>query len=161
NDEEIMNLVVRRGTLTAEEFNLIRNHVHVTINMLERLPFPKKLRRVPLYAGMHHEAINGRGYPKGLAGDTIPLAGRVLAVADVFEALTAADRPYKRGKKMSEAMWILDKMVEEGHLDGDLCDLFVTSGLASRYARKFLNAEQRNDFMWRGQQWSLAEGGSE
>jgi len=159
SEEEIMNLIVRRGTLTDEELHLIRNHVQVTMQMLERLPFPKKLARVPLYAGMHHEALNGRGYPEGLMGEDVPLAARMLAVADVFEALTAADRPYKRGKKMSEAVWILERMVEEGHLDGDLCDLFVRSGLVMRYAQEFLEAGQWNDFEWRGQRYSLGKSG--
>ncbi len=153
NDEEVVNLMIRRGTLNREELHLIRNHVEVTLSMLGRLPFPKKLARVPLYAGMHHEALNGRGYPKGLMGDKIPLAARMLAVADIFEALTAADRPYKLGKKMSEAMWILEKMVEEGHLDGDLCNLFVQSGLPVNYARKFLSPEQQNDFVWQGRHY--------
>ncbi|MDH3359242.1 MAG: GAF domain-containing protein [Desulfobulbaceae bacterium] len=155
NVDEVENLSIRRGTLTSHEMGVIRNHVNVTNSMLARLPFPKKFSQVPAYAAMHHEKLDGSGYPQGLHGDNIPLPGRMLAVADIFEALTAADRPYKTGKKMSEAMRIMQSMVTDNHLDGDLCDLMVESGLAVEYALKFLSEGQLDDFEWKGKKYSF------
>ena len=147
---EVDNLCVRRGTLTESERQIINNHISVTIKLLETLPFPLKLRNVPLYAGQHHEKPNGTGYPKGLCGEAISLQSRILAVADVFEALTAADRPYKHGKRLSESMHIMELMVKDGHLDGDICDLLAYSGVAARYAKKHLPPSQQTDFEWKG-----------
>ncbi len=155
--DEVDNLCVRYGTLTEIERKVMMHHAEMTIRMLERLPFPRKLRKVPLYAGMHHEKMNGRGYPRGLDGEGLPLPARMLAVADIFEALTAADRPYKEGKMLSESMAILEGMVERGELDGDLCDLAVTSGLISRFALENLPSRQRDDFTWRGVRYALSE----
>lgn len=150
---EVENLSIRRGTLTENERQRISNHVRMSIRMLEGLPFPRKLRRVPFYAGLHHEKLDGSGYPRGLTNGAIPLPGRVMAVADIFEALTASDRPYKRGKKLSEAMRILEQMVGDGKLDGDVCDLLVESGLVMQYARESLAAWQIDDFEWRGRRY--------
>ena len=154
--DEVENLCVQKGTLTAAERKVMNHHVDMSIRMLEGLPFPKKLRNVPVYAGMHHEKLNGGGYPRGLENGAIPLPARMLALADVLEALTAADRPYKQGKMLSEAMAILEGMVDRGDLDGDLCDLAVASGLIARFAHD-LSGRQRDDFFWRGTRYSLSE----
>ncbi len=148
--EELENLSVRRGTLTARERAIINQHVELTIRMLESLPFPKKYRNVPLIAGAHHEKLDGSGYPRGVTAEKIPLQARVLAVADVFEALTAADRPYRKGRPLSEAVRILEAMVAEEHLDGALCDLLIKTGLAARYAGTHLASGQLDPFAWDG-----------
>ncbi len=148
--DEVENLSIRRGTLTAAEREVINNHARVTERMLSRLPFPRKLAEVGRIAAMHHEKLDGSGYPHGLTAGQIPLAARILAVADVFEALSAADRPYKPGKKLSEVMRILGFMVKDNHLDGDLCDLLVRSGFVGRYARKYLAERQIDGFEWQG-----------
>ncbi|MCX5877383.1 MAG: HD domain-containing protein, partial [Deltaproteobacteria bacterium] len=152
--DEVENLCVQRGTLTAAERKVMNHHVDMSIRMLEGLPFPKKLRNVAAYAGMHHEKLNGTGYPRGLANGAIPLPARMLALADVLEALTAADRPYKPGKMLSEAMGILEGLVERGDLDGELCDLVVESGLIARFAQD-LSRRQRDDFFWRGKLYCI------
>ncbi len=154
--DEVENLCVQKGTLTAAERKVMNHHVEMSIRMLEGLPFPKKLRNVPVYAGMHHEKLNGGGYPRGLENGAIPLPARILALADVLEALTAADRPYKQGKMLSEAMSILEGMVGRGDLDGDLCDLAVASGLIARFAHD-LSGRQRDDFFWRGTRYPISE----
>ncbi|MCK5230199.1 MAG: HD domain-containing protein, partial [Desulfobulbaceae bacterium] len=155
NEDEAKNLMIRKGTLTDEEREIINNHVSVTSKMLGRLPFPKKLHNVPLFAGMHHEKLDGSGYPKGLKGDKIPFAARILAVADIFEALIAVDRPYRPGKTLSESMRILGFMVKDGHLDSDLCDLVVESGLVTQYAKEKLAHWQQDDFDWNGKTYSV------
>lgn len=155
-EDEVENLCVRKGTLNATERSLMNNHVDMTIRMLERLPFPKKLRNVPIYAGMHHEKLNGSGYPRALKADDIPLPARMLALADILEALTAADRPYKRGKMLSDTMEILAGMAERGELDADLCDLIVDSGLILKYACTVLPVKQRDDFFWRGRLYAVS-----
>lgn len=154
--DEVENLCVQKGTLTAAERKVMNHHVDMSIKMLEGLPFPKKFRNVPAYAGMHHEKLNGKGYPRGLANGAIPLPARMLALADVLEALTAADRPYKRGKMLSEAMRLLEGLVDRGDLDGDLCDLVVESGLIARFARD-LSMRQRDDFFWRGKCYRIKQ----
>ncbi|MFQ3597054.1 MAG: HD domain-containing phosphohydrolase [Chloroherpetonaceae bacterium] len=140
--EEIYNLSIRRGTLTPEERKVINDHIVVTIQMLEELPFPRNLARVPEYAGGHHEKMDGTGYPKGLRREQMSIPARIMAIADVFEALTAVDRPYKKGKTLSESMNIMAKMKAEHHLDPDLLDLFVKSGVYKEYAKKFMSPEQ-------------------
>ncbi|MDI6776009.1 MAG: HD domain-containing phosphohydrolase [Syntrophales bacterium] len=142
NDNEIYNLSIRRGTLTDEERGIINNHAAVTHKMLSQLPFPKKLRHVQDYAAAHHEKLDGTGYPSGLKGDQLPLQSRILALADVFEALTAKDRPYKKGKTLSEAMKIMELMVADHHLDSDLFDLFIKERLYDDYAQKELAPQQ-------------------
>jgi hypothetical protein len=153
-EDELANLSIRKGTLNANEREIINNHARLTIKMLESLPFPKKMKNIPSFAGMHHEKLDGSGYPEGLSGENIPLQARIMAVADVFEALTAADRPYKQGKKLSEAMRIMGFMVRDNHLDGDICDLMVRSGIVAQYAKKNLAKHQIDDFDWRGEKYS-------
>jgi hypothetical protein len=141
SSEEIENLCISRGTLTAEERIVINGHMVQTVRMLEAMPFPRHLRRVPEYAGGHHERMDGRGYPKGLFAADMSVPARVLAIADVFEALTATDRPYKRGKKLSETMHIMAKMKRDNHLDPDLLDHFVRSGVYRQYAERYLSPD--------------------
>lgn len=139
---EVYNLSIERGTLTEEERFKINDHIVQTIVMLENLPFPKHLERVPEIAGGHHEKMDGTGYPKQLMGGTMSIPARIMAIADVFEALTAADRPYKKAKKLSESVRIMSLMVKDQHLDGDLFKLFLASGVYLQYAEKYLNREQ-------------------
>ncbi len=113
--------------------------------MLNRLPFPRHLRDVPEIACGHHEKIDGSGYPRGLSGDQMSVLARLMAIADIFEALTAADRPYKRGKTLSEAIGIMARMRDEKHIDADLFELFLRSGTHLDYARSFMRAEQIDD----------------
>lgn len=141
SDDEIYNLQISRGTLTAEERLIINGHMVQTIKMLEALPFPRNLRRVPEYAGGHHEKMDGTGYPKGLFAGDMSIPARIMAIADVFEALTAQDRPYKKGKTLSESMRIMGFMVKDNHLDPDLFALFVTSGMYREYGKRFLPPE--------------------
>lgn len=139
--EEIGNLGISRGTLTEEERLTINGHMVQTIAMLEALPFPRNLRRVPEYAGGHHEKMDGGGYPKGIYAGDMSIPARIMAVADVFEALTAQDRPYKKGKTLSEAMKIMGFMKRDNHLDPQLFDLFVRSGVYRRYGEQSLPPE--------------------
>lgn len=142
NRGELYNLSVRYGTLTAEERYKINEHMVYTIKMLECMKFPKSLRRVPEYAGAHHEKLDGQGYPRRLNAEQISIPGRILAIADVFEALTASDRPYKQAKKVSEALSIMSKFCANSHLDPELFKLFLTSGVLGKYAETFLAPEQ-------------------
>ncbi|KJR42786.1 phosphohydrolase with GAF sensor [Candidatus Magnetoovum chiemensis] len=151
NDNEVRNLCIRKGTLTEKERDLIQNHVVLTIKMLSRLPWPKKLKRVCEFAGEHHEKLNGQGYPYGLTLEDLPIQSRVLAIADVFEALTAADRPYKEGKKISEVIKILGFMVKDNHIDGGILDFFIKSGLMRQYAQRELKPYQLDTFSYDGQ----------
>lgn len=140
--EEVEKLSVRQGTLTTDERMVIQNHATVTYKMLSQLPFPKKLRRVPEYAAAHHETLNGKGYPRGIDERELSLQSRILALADIFEALTAKDRPYKKGKTLSEAMHILSMMAKDRHIDPDLFDLFTREGIHLDYARRELSPQQ-------------------
>jgi len=142
NQGEIYNLSISRGTLTNEDRFKINEHMISTIKMLESLPFPEELKNVPRYASTHHETMKGTGYPRKLRGDQLSIPERILAVADVFEALTASDRPYKKAKSVSEAMDILHKMVLDNHLDKDCFELFVRDEVYLRYAREFLPESQ-------------------
>ena len=139
---EIYNLCISRGTLTEEERFKINDHIVQTIVMLESLPFPKHLERVPEIAGGHHEKMDGTGYPKKLRGEDMSIPARVMAIADVFEALTAADRPYKPPKQLSESIKIMSFMVNDQHLDPDLFRLFLQSGVYKDYADKYLLPSQ-------------------
>lgn len=139
---EIYNLSIGRGTLTDEDRYKINDHIVQTIIMLEGLPFPRHLRRVSEYAGGHHERMDGKGYPRGLKKEDMSIPARVMAIADIFEALTAADRPYKPAKKLSESIKIMGFMVKDGHIDQDLFRLFLESGVYKEYATKFLKPEQ-------------------
>lgn len=154
SDEEVTNLAVRQGTLNDNEREIINNHVRLTQKMLANLPFPKKFKKVPDIAGMHHEKLNCSGYPNGLCAPDIPLPARILAIADVFEALTAADRPYKQGKKLSESIRILSLMVSDNHLDEDICDLMIRSGVVEEYVRNSVDARQHDDFEWKGEKFT-------
>jgi hypothetical protein len=141
NEDEVRNLCISRGTLNDEERIIINGHMVHTVAMLESLPFPRHLRRIPEYAGGHHEKLDGTGYPRGIFAGDMSVPARVMAIADVFEALTAQDRPYKPGKKLSEAMKIMAFMKKDNHLDPELLDLFVTSGVYRTYAAKYLPPE--------------------
>jgi HD-GYP domain-containing protein (c-di-GMP phosphodiesterase class II) len=140
--EEVENLNIRQGTLSAKEREIIQNHATMTYKILSQLPFPKKLRHVPDYAADHHETPNGKGYPRGLGAAQLSLQSRILALADVFEALTAKDRPYRKGKTLSETMNILTMMVKGGHIDPDLYALFQKEDIHLDYARRELSPEQ-------------------
>lgn len=142
NHGELYNLRVRRGTLTEEERYKINEHMLCTIMMLEQMRFPKNLVRVPEYAGTHHEALNGTGYPRRLAEEELSIPARIMAIADIFEALTAPDRPYKKPNTVSEALRVLHALKNSRHIDAELFDLFLTSGLYQHYAEKFLSPEQ-------------------
>jgi hypothetical protein len=142
NRGEIYNLSISRGTLTDEERFIINDHIMQTIIMLKRLPFPRHLRDVPEIAGGHHERMDGRGYPRGLKRDEMSIPARIMAIADVFEALTAADRPYKEPKTLSESLAIMARMTREQHLDAELFELFLRSGVYLEYARRFLLPSQ-------------------
>jgi HD-GYP domain-containing protein (c-di-GMP phosphodiesterase class II) len=141
-EDEIRNLTIARGTLTAEEREIINHHIVATIKMLEALPWPRHLRNVPEYAGGHHERMDGKGYPRGLVREQMSVQARVMGIADIFEALTAKDRPYKRGKTLSESLRILGKFKLNGHIDPDLFDVFVRRKVYLRYAQQFLDPEQ-------------------
>ena len=140
--DEVENLTIRAGTLTSAERGVINNHIVATIKMLEQLPWPKHLKNVPEYAGGHHERMDGKGYPKGLTRDQMSVQARVMGIADIFEALTARDRPYKQGMKLSQAMGIMHKFRTGGHIDPDLFDIFVKEGVYLRYANQFLDPWQ-------------------
>jgi len=141
-DDEIRNLTIRSGTLTEEERKIINHHIEVTIMMLESLPWPKHLKKVPEYAGGHHERMDGRGYPRRLTRDQMSVPARVMGIADIFEALTAKDRPYKQGKTLTEALTILGRFKLSGHVDPDLFDVFVRERVYLNYAEQFLDPEQ-------------------
>ncbi|MDY0105631.1 MAG: HD domain-containing phosphohydrolase [Giesbergeria sp.] len=140
--EEMENLTIRSGTLTQAERDTINYHIVATIKMLETLPWPQHLRNVPEYAGGHHERMDGKGYPRGLTRDQMSVQARMMGVADIFEALTAADRPYKRGMQLSQALGIMQKMVHNGHIDPDLFEVFVRERVYQRYAEQFLDPAQ-------------------
>jgi HD-GYP domain-containing protein (c-di-GMP phosphodiesterase class II) len=142
SENEVYNLTIEKGTLTPEERTVINNHIVVTINMLESLSYPKDLRRVPEYAGGHHERMDGKGYPKGLTRDQMSIPARMMGVADIFEALTSKDRPYKKAKTLSETLEILGKMRLDNHIDPDIFDLFIREKIYLQYAEKFLEPEQ-------------------
>jgi len=142
NRGELHNLSIARGTLTAEERYAINDHIVQTIIMLSKLPFPKPLRKVPEYAGGHHEKVDGTGYPRRLTAGEMSLPARMMAIADIFEALTASDRPYKKPKKLSEAVKIMGFMRKDRHIDPELFALFLTSGVYRAYAERFLPPDQ-------------------
>jgi HD-GYP domain-containing protein (c-di-GMP phosphodiesterase class II) len=141
-DDELKNLTIRAGTLTEDERKVINHHIVATIKMLEALPWPKHLTRVPEYAGGHHERMDGKGYPKGLKREEMSVQARCMGIADIFEALTARDRPYKKGKTLSESLEILGRMKLNHHVDPDLFDIFVRKKVYRRYAEMFLDKEQ-------------------
>ncbi len=142
DEAESENLRIQRGTLTGDERAVINRHIDVTIRMLESLTYPKQLNQVAEIAGGHHEHMDGTGYPRGLRRDQLSLRARIMGIADIFEALTAADRPYKSGKKLSEALQIMGRMRVGEHIDPDLFDLFVREQVYLQYARKYMNPDQ-------------------
>ncbi len=141
-EDEIENLNIAKGTLTQQERGIINHHIVATIKMLESLPYPKHLRRVPEFAGGHHERMDGTGYPKGLRREAMTVQARAMGIADIFEALTAADRPYKSAMPLSKALNILGFMKRDSHVDPDLFDVFIRDKVYLRYGRKFLKEEQ-------------------
>lgn len=141
-EDEVKNLFVQKGTLTQEERNVIENHATMTLKMLNQLPFPRKLSNVPEYASAHHEKLDGSGYPRHLTEKDLPLQSRIMAVADIFDALTARDRPYKKPMKLSQAKKIMGFMKKDKHIDPDIYDLFISGGLYYDYAKKEMNPEQ-------------------
>ncbi|MDQ8022392.1 MAG: HD domain-containing phosphohydrolase [Moraxellaceae bacterium] len=145
NRGELYNLSVGRGTLSAEERYKINDHMTQTIIMLSALPFPKHLQNVPELAGGHHEKMDGTGYPKRLTREQMSPVARMMAIADIFEALTAADRPYKKGKPLSEALKIMSFMRRDQHIDPELFELFLRSGVYRTYAQRFMRPEQIDD----------------
>lgn len=142
NRGELHNLAMGRGTLSEEERYIINDHIVQTIIMLTALPFPRHLKNVPELAGGHHEKMDGTGYPKRLKGEEMSPQARMMAIADIFEALTAVDRPYKKGKTLSESLAIMARMKRNGHIDPELFDLFVSAGVYRDYATRYLRPEQ-------------------
>ena len=140
--EEVENLTIRFGTLTDKERSIINRHIELTIKMLEALPWPRHLQHVAEYAGGHHERMDEKGYPRGLTRDQMPVQARVMGIADIFEALTAKDRPYKSGKTLTESLTILGKFKLGGHVDPDLFDVFIREKVYLDYAKQFLSPEQ-------------------
>ena len=141
-DEEVKNLCIRKGSLTEEERKVIENHAYMTLKMLNELPFPKKLKKIPEYAAAHHEKLDGSGYPMGFSGEELSLQSRIMAIADIFEALTAKDRPYKKPMRLSQAIKIMGFMEKDNHIDPDIYDLFINSRLYLDYAKKEMAPEQ-------------------
>lgn len=141
-DDEIGNLKIERGTLNPEERSIVQHHVVATIRMLEQLPFPENLKNVPEYAGGHHERVDGGGYPYGLTREQMSIPARAMAIADVFEALSAADRPYKEAKPLSECLELMGRMCQEGHIDPDLFEVFLEQGVYRQYAEIHLDPQQ-------------------
>jgi len=140
--EEIDNLCIAKGTLNPTERAIIEEHVALTLRMLNALPWPKSLHNVPEYAGSHHETLDGGGYHRGLREQDLPIQARIICLADVFEALTARDRPYKPGKPLSEVLDILGRMVRDRQIDPDLFEVFIREGVWLNYARQYLQPEQ-------------------
>src|SRR5215471_804714 len=143
--DEVENLTIRSGTLTAAERAIINHHIDSTIHMLEALPWPQHLKNVPEYAGGHHERMDGTGYPRGLTREQMSVQARCMGIADIFEALTAMDRPYKQGKTLSEALEILGRFKLNGHIDPDLFDVFIWEGVYLKYAHKYMDPSLIDD----------------
>lgn len=144
--DEIKNLQIQRGTLTQEEREIIKRHMNVTLDILTSLPFPKHLSNVPEYALGHHETLDGKGYPRGLTKEQMSVPSRLMAIADIYEALSAADRPYKDAKPVSECLTIMGRMVERHHLDPDIFAVFIESGVYKEYILKFAQEAQLDHF---------------
>jgi len=147
-EEEVQNLQIGRGTLSVREREIINNHVSVTIKMLESLPYPKHLSRVPEFAGGHHEKMDGTGYPNKLTKDQMSVQARMIAIADVFEALTASDRPYKKPMTLSQSLKILGKMKLDNHVDADLFDIFMNEKIYLDYAHKYLGKDKIDEIVF-------------
>jgi len=159
---DTMNLKISRGTLNDHEREIINSHVVTTVRLLDQLPFPPNMKNVPAIAGAHHEHVDGTGYPKGLAHDELSIQGRLLGLADVFEALTAKTRPYKPGKSLGETLEILERMVEEGQLDRDLHEIFIRRKVYIQYAIEHMDPAQidepyRVDFEEMTASWNVPD----
>ncbi|MGM0623003.1 MAG: HD domain-containing phosphohydrolase [Campylobacterota bacterium] len=141
-DDEVKNLCIVKGTLTPKQMQVMHDHASLSDAILSQLPFPKKLQKVPEIASRHHEKLNGKGYPHGLSAKDLSLESRLLAVADIFEALSASDRPYKKAKKMSEIEKILAYMVKDGEIDGDIVAFIYEHKLHLEYAKHYFSAHQ-------------------
>ena len=141
-EDELLNLSIRRGSITETERKKMQDHAAVTLRMLNQIPFTKKLKNIPNFAGAHHEFINGNGYPLGLKGDQIPFEGRLMAVTDIAEALTASDRPYKKAMPLETVYRILRSMSEKGELDNDLVELFIDKEIYKLYQAKHENGNK-------------------
>lgn len=142
DETEVAYLTIRRGTLTDAERKIMEDHMVHTVNMLEKLPFPRHLRRVPEFAGGHHERMDGNGYPRGLTREQMSIPARIMGIADVFEALTAPERSYKKAMPLSQSLAIMGRMVENNHLDPDLFRVFIDKQVYMQYAERFLQPEQ-------------------
>ncbi len=136
-DDELENLSIRKGSITEEERQIMKNHAKITLDMLRQIPFTKKLKNLPHFAGAHHECLNGSGYPLGLKGEEIPFEGKMMAVTDIAEALTASDRPYKKAMPLSNVYRILRAKAEEGELDRDLVEFFINQRIYEKYRERF------------------------
>ena len=145
DEKDVRNLQIPKGTLLPEEREIINDHIVITIDMLNKLPYPKNLRKIPEFAGGHHEKLDGTGYPKGLKDEEMSVQAKMMAIADIYEALTAADRPYKDGKKLSQAMRIMGFMKKDYEIDEELFAIFVKSGVYKQYAEKYLGEEQLDE----------------
>jgi hypothetical protein len=146
--DELENLTIRRGTLTAKEREIINHHIVMSIRMLEALPWPAHLTQVPEYAGGHHERMDGKGYPRKLTREQMSVPARVMGIADIFEALTAKDRPYKQGMSLSQAIGILGRMKLDNHVDPDLFEVFLRERVYRDYAERFLDPHQIDEIDW-------------
>jgi HD-GYP domain-containing protein (c-di-GMP phosphodiesterase class II) len=135
-------LCIRKGTLTEEERRIVEHHATMTAKILNQLPFPRKLANVPIYSAGHHEKLDGSGYPGGFSKEDLPLQTKIMAVVDIFEALTATDRPYRKPLKLSEAVKIMGFMKKDNHIDPDIYDLFIGSRLYYDYAKKEMDPKQ-------------------
>lgn len=145
-EDEIINLSIKRGTLNNDERKVIQRHMNVTLDILEALPFPKHLSNVAEYALGHHETMDGKGYPRGLTKEQMSVPARLMALADIFEALSAADRPYKSAKPVSECLKIMSNMAKNNHLDSDLFTIFVRSKVYEPYILNFADPKQLDEF---------------
>jgi len=145
SEDEIANLSIARGTLNDKERQTIQNHVKITYSMLSSLPYPDYLKNVPVIAGSHHERMDGKGYPNRINKDTLCVQARIVAIADVFEALTSADRPYKKAKTLKEVLGLMTEMKNAGHIDPDIYDLFINEKIYLEYAKKYLKLEQMDE----------------
>ena len=145
DEKDVRNLQIPKGTLLPEEREIINDHIVITIDMLNKLPYPKNLRKIPEFAGGHHEKLDGTGYPKGLKDEEMSVQAKMMAIADIYEALTAADRPYKDGKKLSQAMRIMGFMKKDYEIDEELFAIFVKSGVYKQYAKKYLGEDQLDE----------------
>jgi HD-GYP domain-containing protein (c-di-GMP phosphodiesterase class II) len=141
-NDELENLSVLRGTITATERDIINNHAYLTEKILSNLPWPKKLADIPDIAGAHHEKLDGSGYPQHRYRETLNIQARILAIADIFEALSAQDRPYKKPMTLSQTVRVLNQMGQSGLLDNDIITVFFQSNAHLEYAKRHLSNAQ-------------------